>query len=78
MKGFGDTYLDLTVAYEWYTDNDDPLGGDKLEQDPDGAPRLKLNPSNCLHCKTCEIKDPKQNIVWKVPEGAGGPNYANM
>ena len=34
VKGFGDTYLDLTVAYEWYTDNDDPLGGDKLEQDP--------------------------------------------
>ena len=40
-----------------------------------GRPRLKLNPSNCLHCKTCEIKDPFHNILWTCPEGGGGPNY---
>ena len=47
----------------------------ELEHDPDGAPRLKLNPSNCLHCKTCEIKDPYHNIIWTCPEGGEGPNY---
>ena len=43
-----------------------------------GEKKLQINPTNCVHCKTCDIKDPKQNIVWTVPEGAGGPNYANM
>jgi electron-transferring-flavoprotein dehydrogenase len=43
-----------------------------------GKPVFQVNPANCVHCKTCEIKDPKQNIVWTVPEGSGGPNYANM
>jgi electron-transferring-flavoprotein dehydrogenase len=42
------------------------------------APRLQINAQNCVHCKTCDIKDPKQNIVWVVPEGGGGPNYPNM
>jgi electron-transferring-flavoprotein dehydrogenase len=37
---------------------------------------LKLNPSNCLHCKTCEIKDPFENITWNCPEGGGGPGYS--
>jgi len=40
--------------------------------------KLQINAINCVHCKTCDIKDPKQNIVWKVPEGGGGPNYSNM
>ena len=40
-----------------------------------GAPRLQINAQNCVHCKTCDIKDPTQNIDWQVPEGAGGPNY---
>jgi electron-transferring-flavoprotein dehydrogenase len=40
-----------------------------------GRPRLKLNPSNCLHCKTCEIKDPYKNILWSCPEGGGGPKF---
>ena len=44
----------------------------------DGAPRLQINAQNCVHCKTCDIKDPRQNIVWVVPEGGGGPNYPNM
>jgi len=48
----------------------------EMEQDPDGARRLKLNPSNCLHCKTCEIKDPYKNILWTCPEGGGGPKYS--
>ena len=40
-----------------------------------GEPRLQINAQNCVHCKTCDIKDPTQNINWQVPEGAGGPNY---
>ncbi|MFC2973596.1 electron transfer flavoprotein-ubiquinone oxidoreductase [Azotobacter bryophylli] len=43
-----------------------------------GKPRLQINAQNCLHCKTCDIKDPSQNIVWVTPEGGGGPNYPNM
>ena len=41
----------------------------------EGEPRLQINAQNCVHCKTCDIKDPTQNIDWRVPEGAGGPNY---
>ena len=44
----------------------------------DGRPRFQINAQNCVHCKTCDIKDPAQNINWVVPEGAGGPNYPNM
>jgi electron-transferring-flavoprotein dehydrogenase len=44
----------------------------------DGKPRLQINAQNCVHCKTCDIKDPTQNINWVVPEGGGGPNYSNM
>lgn len=40
--------------------------------------RLQINAQNCVHCKTCDIKDPTQNIVWTTPEGGGGPNYGNM
>jgi electron-transferring-flavoprotein dehydrogenase len=43
-----------------------------------GEPRLQINAANCVHCKTCDIKDPLQNINWVVPEGGGGPNYPNM
>jgi len=44
----------------------------------DGTKRLQINAQNCVHCKTCDIKDPTQNIRWVVPEGGGGPNYPNM
>ena len=44
----------------------------------DGQPRLQINSQNCVHCKTCDIKDPSQNIVWVTPEGGGGPNYGSM
>jgi electron-transferring-flavoprotein dehydrogenase len=43
-----------------------------------GQPRYVINAQNCVHCKTCDIKDPNQNIVWVPPEGGGGPNYPNM
>jgi electron-transferring-flavoprotein dehydrogenase len=46
--------------------------------DVDTKPRLQINAQNCVHCKTCDIKDPTQNIVWVAPEGGGGPNYPNM
>ncbi len=44
----------------------------------EGDPRFQINAQNCVHCKTCDIKDPTQNINWVVPEGGGGPNYPNM
>jgi len=46
--------------------------------DADGTQRFQINAQNCVHCKTCDIKDPRQNIVWQVPEGGGGPNYPGM
>ncbi len=56
-----------------------PAGVYEVVRDSDGAdPRFVINFQNCVHCKTCDIKDPKQNIVWTVPEGGGGPNYPNM
>jgi electron-transferring-flavoprotein dehydrogenase len=45
---------------------------------PDGGDRLQINAANCVHCKSCDIKVPKQNIVWVTPEGGGGPNYVGM
>jgi len=44
----------------------------------DGQPQLQINSQNCVHCKTCDIKDPSQNIIWITPEGGGGPNYGSM
>jgi electron-transferring-flavoprotein dehydrogenase len=56
-----------------------PAGVYEIVRDGDGgAPRLQINAQNCVHCKTCDIKDPSQNIDWVVPEGGGGPNYPNM
>jgi electron-transferring-flavoprotein dehydrogenase len=49
-----------------------------VKSDDTGAERLQINAQNCVHCKTCDIKDPTQNIVWVTPEGGGGPNYPNM
>ncbi len=46
--------------------------------DDAGSPRFQINAQNCVHCKTCDIKDPSQNINWVTPEGGGGPNYVNM
>ena len=49
-----------------------------VKNDDGGDPRLQINAQNCVHCKTCDIKDPSQNIVWVSPEGGGGPKYPNM
>ena len=49
-----------------------------VEEAGTGEKRLQINAQNCVHCKTCDIKDPEQNIDWVVPEGGGGPNYPNM
>ena len=55
-----------------------PAGVYEVVQDSDGKPRFQINAQNCVHCKTCDIKDPSQNITWVPPEGGGGPNYAGM
>jgi electron-transferring-flavoprotein dehydrogenase len=54
-----------------------PAGVYEVVQEAQG-PRFQINAQNCVHCKTCDIKDPAQNIDWVTPEGGGGPNYANM
>ena len=55
-----------------------PAGVYEYVKTAEGADRLQINAQNCVHCKTCDIKDPTQNIVWVTPEGGGGPNYSNM
>jgi len=55
-----------------------PAGVYEYVKNDDGADRLQINAQNCVHCKTCDIKDPTQNIVWVTPEGGGGPNYSDM
>jgi len=55
-----------------------PAGVYEFVKTDDGEDRLQINAQNCVHCKTCDIKDPTQNIVWVTPEGGGGPNYAGM
>jgi electron-transferring-flavoprotein dehydrogenase len=54
-----------------------PAGVYEWIEEPSG-PRFQINAQNCVHCKTCDIKDPNQNITWVTPEGGGGPNYPNM
>jgi len=55
-----------------------PAGVYEYVDDAAGTKRLQINAANCVHCKTCDIKDPRQNIVWVTPEGGGGPNYPGM
>ncbi|MBC3830788.1 electron transfer flavoprotein-ubiquinone oxidoreductase [Undibacterium amnicola] len=55
-----------------------PAGVYEFVKTDEGADRLQINAQNCVHCKTCDIKDPTQNIVWVTPEGGGGPNYPSM
>lgn len=55
-----------------------PAGVYEFVKNPDNTERLQINAQNCVHCKTCDIKDPSQNIVWVAPEGGGGPNYSGM
>ncbi|MGQ0671252.1 MAG: 4Fe-4S dicluster domain-containing protein [Hyphomicrobium sp.] len=55
-----------------------PAGVYEIVTDARGKPRFQINAQNCVHCKTCDIKDPAENITWVTPEGGGGPNYAGM
>ena len=55
-----------------------PAGVYEIVSDAAGQPKFQINAQNCVHCKTCDIKDPAQNITWVCPEGGGGPNYAGM
>ena len=55
-----------------------PAGVYEVVANDDGSKRFQINAQNCVHCKTCDIKDPAQNITWVAPEGTGGPNYPNM
>jgi electron-transferring-flavoprotein dehydrogenase len=55
-----------------------PAGVYEFVKNDDNSDRLQINASNCVHCKTCDIKDPTQNIIWVAPEGGGGPNYTSM
>jgi electron-transferring-flavoprotein dehydrogenase len=55
-----------------------PAGVYEIVEEANGDKRFQINSQNCVHCKTCDIKDPSQNITWVTPEGSGGPNYPNM
>lgn len=77
-----DPSIPITVNLEKYDAPEQrycPAGVYEILRDEDGSnPRLQINAQNCVHCKTCDIKDPTQNIVWVVPQGGEGPNYPNM
>lgn len=79
------TLLDKTIAieknYDLFASPETrycPAGVYEIVEDENNAPRLQINAQNCIHCKTCDIKDPYQNINWVPPEGGGGPNYSDM
>jgi len=55
-----------------------PAGVYEFVTDESGSPKFQINSQNCVHCKTCDIKDPSQNINWVVPQGGDGPNYTGM
>jgi electron-transferring-flavoprotein dehydrogenase len=76
-----DDAVPITVNLELYDSPESrycPAGVYEIVGQEEGTPKLQINAQNCVHCKTCDIKDPTQNITWVTPEGGGGPNYPNM
>lgn len=77
-----DPSVAIAINYDLYGSPETkycPAGVYEIVRDgPKGAPRLQINAQNCVHCKTCDIKDPEQNIDWRTPEGGGGPRYTGM
>jgi len=76
-----DPSVPVDINLPWYDAPEQrycPAGVYEIVGREEGAPRLQINAQNCVHCKTCDIKDPTQNINWVTPEGGGGPNYPNM
>nr|WP_318228750.1 electron transfer flavoprotein-ubiquinone oxidoreductase [Paraburkholderia terrae]MDW3661618.1 electron transfer flavoprotein-ubiquinone oxidoreductase [Paraburkholderia terrae] len=76
-----DASIPLTLNLQTYAGPEArfcPAGVYEFIKTEEGEDRLQINAQNCLHCKTCDIKDPTQNIVWVTPEGGGGPNYPNL
>jgi electron-transferring-flavoprotein dehydrogenase len=76
-----DPALAISVNYELYASPEQrycPAGVYEIVMSDAEKPRLQINAQNCVHCKTCDIKDPRQNIHWVTPEGGGGPNYSGM